>query len=124
MPPTSGALGAPTVRDGAPAAIMAIFTTIRTALETFGDEVIESYIVSMTRGAGNVLAPVILAREASLVDIHAGVARLGFVALFETVDGRGGTWRADPRVDPGPRRFRSPGALPGLVSRSRPRSER
>ncbi len=79
-------MGATTVLDGVPATTMATFAAIRTALDTFGDEVIESYIVSMTRDVDDVLAPVVLAREAGLVDIHAGVARIGFVPLFETVE--------------------------------------
>jgi len=79
-------MGATTVLDGVPATTMATFTAVRTALDTFGDGVIESYIVSMTRDVDDVLAPVILAREAGLVDIHAGVARIGFVPLFETVE--------------------------------------
>lgn len=66
------------------AATMEIFTTMRSALDRFGAEALESYIVSRTRGADDILAAVVLAREAGLVDIHLGVARVGFVPLFET----------------------------------------
>ena len=40
--------------------------------------------MSMCRGPDDLLAAVVLAREAGLVDPHAGVARVGFVPLLET----------------------------------------
>jgi phosphoenolpyruvate carboxylase len=80
--PLTGAL---TALDGRPAAVAGVFTTIREALDRFGPDVIESYVISMTRGVDDVLAAVVLAREAGLVDVHAGVARIGFVPLLEQV---------------------------------------
>ncbi|HSP02147.1 MAG TPA: phosphoenolpyruvate carboxylase [Acidimicrobiales bacterium] len=62
------------------------FRALRDVLDQRGDDVVESYIVSMTKGVDDILAAVLLAREVGLVDLSAGVARLGFVPLFETID--------------------------------------
>jgi phosphoenolpyruvate carboxylase len=62
-----------------------VFTTIRRAQEQFGPTIIESYIISHSRGIDDVLAAVVLAREAGLVDPPAGTARIGFVPLLESV---------------------------------------
>ncbi len=65
---------------------MELFRVLRNEMDARGDQVVQSYIVSMTRGVDDLLAPVVLAREAGLVDLGAGVARLGFVPLFETIE--------------------------------------
>jgi phosphoenolpyruvate carboxylase len=62
---------------------------IERALRDIGPDAVESYIVSMTNGADDVLAAVVAARECGLVE-PAGQearARIGFVPLFETVAG-------------------------------------
>lgn len=61
------------------------FRAIRHAQDRYGDQVIESYVISMTEGADDVLGAMVLAREAGLVDLAQGVARIGFVPLVETI---------------------------------------
>ncbi|MEE3205747.1 MAG: phosphoenolpyruvate carboxylase [Actinomycetota bacterium] len=77
-------LAPPSTPDDAGA--LALFRTLRTIMDRDGDDVIESYIISMTQGVEDVLAPVVLAREVGLVDLAHDTARLGFVPLFETID--------------------------------------
>ncbi|HET7487378.1 MAG TPA: phosphoenolpyruvate carboxylase [Acidimicrobiales bacterium] len=78
-------LGPACVLEGRPATTLATFTAMRRALDHYGPKVIETYIVSMTKGIDDVLAAVVLAREAGLVDVHSGLARVGFAPLLETV---------------------------------------
>jgi phosphoenolpyruvate carboxylase len=72
--------------EEAEARTFAAFTAIRETQLAYGDEAIESYIVSMCRGADDVFAAALLAREAGLLDVNAGTARIGFVPLLETID--------------------------------------
>lgn len=62
-----------------------VFEAIRTAQDRFGNHVAESYIVSMTESATDVLAAAVLAREAGLIDLPEGIARIGIVPLVETI---------------------------------------
>ncbi|MGB7982290.1 MAG: phosphoenolpyruvate carboxylase [Candidatus Nanopelagicales bacterium] len=71
--------------DEAAAVTYTTFLEIGRALDRYGPEICQSYIISMTKSPADVLAAVVLAREAGLVDLAAGVARIGFVALLETV---------------------------------------
>ncbi len=78
--------GTPVPLSGDEARTFEVFAAVRAAQDRFGPASVPTYIVSMTRGADDVLAAVVLAREAGLVDLHGGVARLGFVPLLETVE--------------------------------------
>ena len=60
--------------------------TVRELLDTYGTRPIESVIVSMTSGADDILAAVVLARETGLVNTSAGTSRVGFVPLLETAE--------------------------------------
>lgn len=65
---------------------LGVFHTVKEAFERFGPEVIESYIISMCQGADDVFAAAVLAREAGLIDLHGGWAKIGIVPLLETTD--------------------------------------
>ncbi|HUQ63833.1 MAG TPA: phosphoenolpyruvate carboxylase [Acidimicrobiales bacterium] len=79
-------LMAPAARlDGDEAAVLSLFTTVAAALDRFGNDAVESCILSHTESADDVMGAVVLAREAGLVDVPLGVARIGFVPLLETM---------------------------------------
>lgn len=80
--------GHPIKLDGAADGTYDVFRSIRQALNTYGPDVVETYIISMTRGADDVLAAAVLAREAGLIDLFGSKphARIGFAPLLETVE--------------------------------------
>jgi phosphoenolpyruvate carboxylase len=61
------------------------FVAIADLIERFGPEVIETYIVSMTKGADDLIAAVLLGKYAGLIDLDKKVAKIGFAPLLETV---------------------------------------
>jgi len=63
------------------------FITSGELIDQFGPEVIESYIISMTKSANDVLAAVLIAKLAGLISLDASksFAKIGFVPLLETV---------------------------------------
>ncbi len=69
-----------------PPPALALMRTLRQEMDRASEEVVESYIVSMTQGVDDILAPAVLARDVGLVDLPANVARIGFVPLFETIE--------------------------------------
>ncbi|MEU9005277.1 phosphoenolpyruvate carboxylase [Streptomyces sp. NPDC048551] len=76
----------PAPLDAAGHKTLGVFRAVKDAFEKFGPEVIESYIISMCQGADDVFAAAVLAREAGLIDLHAGWAKIGIVPLLETTD--------------------------------------
>ncbi|MGW9525351.1 phosphoenolpyruvate carboxylase [Streptomyces diastaticus] len=76
----------PAPLDAAGEKTLDVFHTVKRALAVFGPEVVESYIISMCQGADDVFAAAVLAREAGLIDLHAGWAKIGIVPLLETTD--------------------------------------
>ena len=61
------------------------FLAINDLIDRFGPEAIETYIVSMTKGADDLVAAVVIAQQAGLVSLKAQKARIGFAPLLETV---------------------------------------
>ena len=61
------------------------FIAIRDLTDRFGPQSIETYIVSMTKGADDLVAAVVIAAQAGLVSLATKNARIGFAPLLETV---------------------------------------
>ena len=61
------------------------FFAIADLIDRFGSQAIETYIVSMTKGADDLIASVVIAQQAGLVHLGNKKARIGFAPLLETV---------------------------------------
>ncbi len=63
------------------------FVTVNELIDRFGSEVIESYIISMTKSAEDVLIAALIAKHAGLLslDDKKAFSKIGFVPLLETV---------------------------------------
>ena len=63
------------------------FLATNELIDRFGPEVIESYIISMTKSADDVIAAVLIAKIAGLISLDSQneFAKIGFVPLLETV---------------------------------------
>ncbi|MDL5156640.1 phosphoenolpyruvate carboxylase [Actinomycetospora termitidis] len=63
-----------------------VFDTIRSVQDTYGEEALHTYIMSMAQNVDDVLAVAVLAREAGLIELTVDGARssLDIVPLFET----------------------------------------
>jgi phosphoenolpyruvate carboxylase len=66
--------------------ILAVMETVRDAQDRFGEEAIDTWIISMTKTAADMKAVLVLSREAGLTLPSEGVARLRVVPLFETIE--------------------------------------
>ncbi|MEO8225103.1 MAG: phosphoenolpyruvate carboxylase, partial [Gammaproteobacteria bacterium] len=63
-----------------------VFRVARRAQAEISGKALGSYVISMTRQASDVLAALVLARQAGLNQNKAGQPRLGVAPLFETID--------------------------------------
>jgi len=61
------------------------FIAINDLIDRFGPEAIETYIVSMTKGADDLVAAVVIAQQAGLISLRDKKAIIGFAPLLETV---------------------------------------
>lgn len=62
------------------------FRMLRRLHQEFGAEICQTYIISMSRDASDILEVLLLAKEAGLYDPATGISSLQVVPLFETVE--------------------------------------
>jgi phosphoenolpyruvate carboxylase len=65
--------------------VLDVLRVVRGAQDRYGGESVDTWIVSMTNEVDDLLAPIVLAREAGLIDLRSDLARLDVVPLFETI---------------------------------------
>ena len=65
--------------------VLDVMGVVRSAQDRYGDESVDTWIVSMTNDVDDLLAPLVLAREAGLIDLRSDIARIDVVPLFETI---------------------------------------
>ena len=66
--------------------ILDLVETVRQAQDDYGNRVIESWIVAMTRDVDDLLAVLVLAKEGGLVVPEEGTSRISVVPLFEEIE--------------------------------------
>jgi phosphoenolpyruvate carboxylase len=66
--------------------VLDVMSTVLDAQAKFGEDAIDTWIVSMTRSAADLKTILVLSREAGLTLPSENVARLKVVPLFETID--------------------------------------
>ena len=73
--------------DDAGKKTLSTFTAINDLIKRFGPEVIETYIISMTKSADDVIAAALIAKYAGLISLEPNneIALIGFAPLLETV---------------------------------------
>mgnify|MGYP001596898561 FL=1 len=54
--------------------------------QEFGPEICETYVISMSHDVSDLLAVLLLAKEAGLYDPSTGISSIQVVPLFETVE--------------------------------------
>lgn len=68
------------------AEIIETFRTIRRVQKEFGEQICQTYVISMSNDASDILEVMLLAQEAGLYDPVTGISTIRIVPLFETVD--------------------------------------
>lgn len=66
--------------------VLDVMHTVREAQDRFGEDAIDTWIISMTRTSADMKTVLVLSKEAGLTLPSEGVARLRVVPLFETID--------------------------------------